>query len=259
MEWIDEERKEVDAFIEKVFYCFDGNINIFNNKASLEINWAPMYGSSIAAYSTNPNRITIYPRVLYSFFPDKSMFEYNVILSIIHELYHTDQIIDYDLMTKDSIYNKQIEHVVEFESHLYMCNNREYIKQAIGFDDPIPFEVYADYIPQYETGLLYQRRDYISHFIGMMQEMTHTHTSDLIDALRSSFMSSMDIVMIINGSMIDIKRNNVCCPLQQLNSIMTENYYKFNYRRAFVKYFVDTPSNTMYLNIVCDGKNKMFI
>ena len=54
---------------------------------------------------TNPNKITIYPRVLYSFFPDKNMFMYNVILSIIHELYHTDQIIDYDLMTKDPIYN----------------------------------------------------------------------------------------------------------------------------------------------------------
>jgi len=251
------DKNAINIFIERVFNYLNGRVNIFNRPAVLEIDWTPCFDSSVGAAARNPNRVIIFPEVIKRFFPNEYDFYYNIIISLIHELHHVDQVIDYIEMTKNPNYLNDIEYCVEFNSYMYMANNQIAIEQAIGFRDIHEFTEYMPNITKYEVGHIFHRRDYPTHIISMMQDMVRQHRCQFYDDIMSTFMIPDSIIsLIINDKMLDIKIGLECCPLTLLNNILEEEYYKYNYRRASVKYnLVTNPVQKMVIKIDCCGKN----
>ena len=98
--------KVTEDFIFKVFNYYNGRINAFNTPAVLSINWVN-YGT-IAGSTRLPNIVEIKPMVVLSYILNKNQnlnyFYYYLLETIIHALFHVDQIIDYRRVRMDSKY-----------------------------------------------------------------------------------------------------------------------------------------------------------
>ena len=169
------ERPRIEEFTIKVFNLYNGRINVFNKPAKLNIEWALRYNSNNGGSARNPSNITIYPEVIRRAVADEYHFWYNLIVCVIHELFHVDQVICYPKLMYDEAYKNIIESAVEMETYLFIANHQYEIAQSIGFDDRIRYDQYYDAIKdKFETGRLYQRRDYHSHMISVLQDMLFT-------------------------------------------------------------------------------------
>ena len=253
------DRQYVNEFITRTFNYLNGRVNIFNYPAKLEIDWIANRGSGVGAHSGNPNLITIYPSVVRRLFNDDYLFYYNLVICLIHELLHTDQVIDYIEMTRNPSYLADIENCVEYESYLFMANNQIALEQAIGFRDRFLYSGYPKAIQIYETGHTFRRRDYRTHIVSILQDMTREHTSSLINNINHIFMDPNSMLtMIINDKILDIKIGLECCPLVVLNNLLYEEFFKYNYRAASVKFkniIEDNSAIRCILMIQTDGKN----
>ena len=253
------DKQYVNTFITRAFDYLNGRVNIFNYPAKLEIDWTTNRGSNVGAHSGNPNLIIIYPAVVRRLFEDDYLFYYNLVICVIHELLHADQVIDYVEMTKNPRYLADIENSVEFESYLFIANNQIALEQAIGFRDNFQFNSYPKAIEIYETGHTFRRRDYRTHIISILQDMTREHTSILIDNISHIFMDPNSMLtMIINDKILDIKIGLECCPLVVLNNLLYEEFFKYNYRAASVQFkniIEDNSTIRCILIIQTDGRN----
>ena len=97
---------KTENFIRSVFNYYNGRINIFN-KAILCIDWV-IKRDDVAGYSTQPNIVYIFPRTLMIISNNEDVFKFNIIMTVIHELYHTDQDVVYNHIV-DPAYNISIE------------------------------------------------------------------------------------------------------------------------------------------------------
>ena len=60
-------KKELDDFIIKVFHYYNGRINVINNNAVLDINWANQIMCNAGGYSKLPNIVVINPMIINRF------------------------------------------------------------------------------------------------------------------------------------------------------------------------------------------------
>jgi len=247
----------VNAFIVSVFNYYNGKINPFNI-ARLQIDWTHQYGSSNGATSRNPNVVTVYPLVLDRYFENPYWFNFNIINCIIHELTHTDQEINFLKMKSDINYRTLIENITEMETFLYMSNHRIEIQRVFGvkYNNMDPYYP-ALYNSGLETGCRYIRRNYYTHMISMLQEITHSESNDIIEYFRIAFTDiNSVIIMRINNKEFTLKDHLQCMPLLQLNDIMEEEFYKYNLRSANSS-INQLSQNVYYLNIETKCKNIM--
>ena len=66
------------------------------------------------------------------------------------------------------------------------------------------------------------------------------------------------LTMIINDKILDIKIGLECCPLVVLNNLLYEEFFKYNYRAASVKFkniIEDNSAIRCILMVQTDGKN----
>lgn len=254
-------RPMIDSLILKAFNIYNGRINIFNQPAMLQIDWLMHPNSGKAGTSANPNIITIYPSIIARHCTNMSWFKYQIILSIMHELYHTDQVINYPRMIMDPVYRDFIENVVEMESHLYLAHNKEQIKRDFGIDDLIESNKFYDILEKdgYETGTLFKRRNYKSHFIGLILDMLYGRKSTVIEALDFIFDDPNSIITVIFNESISftVKDGTLCMPLPQLNQIMYENFFQYNSRGALAQLRQTVGSNIWRLYIKTSVSNRL--
>ena len=160
-------RDYINDFIYKVFNYYNVKINIFN-KAVLRIDWVNHYGKidKVLAYSAPPNKIVIFPNIIRASINNMYNLMINIIECIIHELYHTDQLIDYTRMvTGHSDYVYSIEAPVEVETNLYILNHIKEIYDIFGVDISMDYNVFLGRYKRYDVGFRYIRRDYLSHLL----------------------------------------------------------------------------------------------
>lgn len=249
--------QQINKFIYNVFNYYNGRINIFN-PAVLHIEWVRKMNSSNGATTRNPNIITIYPMVIYRHFADPHWFYYNIILCIIHELFHIDQDISYIQMATNPKYVHEIESIVEMESYLYIANHQIEILMQFGFEDTIPYNNYYNAIKDtFEIGKLYTRRDYRTHMISILKDILHCEEHPIIDKFDSVFRQiNSNINVILNGSTFVLKNKNLCMPIAQLNEILEQEFFRYNLRSANV-WFINSSAeeNTKVLIINSDCSN----
>ena len=106
--------QELTDFIVKAFNYYNGKINQVNYPARLEIQWANLHGSYQAAYTSLPNKLCINAQLIFNYYENNiAQIYYEILESIIHELHHMDQIIDYSRVKYDIDYVNYIECAVE--------------------------------------------------------------------------------------------------------------------------------------------------
>ncbi len=233
---VDSYRDRINQFIHNVFNFYNGKINIFN-PAILHIDYGEHMGSANGGTSRNPNIITVFPKVIERYNNNAYSLYYNILVTIIHELYHTDQNISYLRMGRDQSYKNYIESVVEMSTYLYIAGNQKEILENIGLQDTVSYKDYYGIIaPHFETGQLYQRRDYFTHALNLFRELMYAEEHPVLATFVEAFKDMKSIIDIhINNTRFTLKDGIYCMPVAQFNEIMEEEYFKYNLRRAFVE------------------------
>ena len=250
------EKQNVEYFIRQVFNFYNGKINIFN-KAILKIDWVGKYGCDVGGTTRNPNIVEIYPLVTYRYFKDSQyLFYYNLIVSIIHELHHVDQVICYPKLKNNPMYLQYIENSVDIETYIYIANHQQEILENFGFQDNNSYDTYRSMVNNLEMGRLYKRRNYLTHLISILQDIIYHECHPMLDKVIEVFYdTSSNLVLFINDLELLIKQGNDACPVEVLNSVFEDQFFKYSLREASTSFNYNSNNNVYELRIKSKGMN----
>jgi hypothetical protein len=124
---MDIERLKFIAY--NVFERFNGRVNNVN-RAILIINDLNMYGSAAAAISYTPNIIEFYPRVIDRIIESEELKPIVVAETIIHELSHQDQDIDFGKIILNDTYRAYIEISNDKNTSSFILSNVDEISKV---------------------------------------------------------------------------------------------------------------------------------
>ena len=222
----------VNTIITNVFNYFNGRVNIFQ-KARLYINWCSVQGSSNGGLTTNPNCVIIYPRVIERYSNSKEEFIINIILIVIHELYHIDQCIIFNRMEIDKAYHDMIENTVEVESTSYLYNHIHEINEEFNLNIRLNSNKIGYLINFFSDGNLYHRAKYLDHLISLIAELFNYQycvENNILQLITQYYnTSNSKIIIEINSNMLVVKENDTIVNVNILNDFMFDKYYKYNY------------------------------
>lgn len=208
------------GFITKVFNFYNGRINTFN-PARLQIEW--IHNSTNAAGQTkNPNMVLIYPLTVAKYSDSEYKFFYILLETIIHELYHIDQIIDYPLMVFDNYYLARVECAVEEQTNIYLANNKQEIFENFGIDVSMVNNTILSNINKY-AGALYHRRRSIDHLFVILKE---------VDALSITKNNLQELLYGYDINTVSITINGKLCAtsidnINLINNFFYNMYFKY--------------------------------
>ena len=258
----------IEAFIRKVFNYYNGRINVINYPAILHVEWANLYGKTIAGHSYLPNNVVIYPMIIARYYQaNTSQFYSHIIETVIHELYHMDQIIDYNLTRYSEQYVDQIERAVETQTALYMLQNQQEIAENFGIyidEDDIRFLLssaqyaYTSYVP-------YRRKRYQDQLISLISDVgfpgvQHSVFENImplyidIDTIITTGNGS--ILLYLNEGAIYAQKNGGRLSIWQLNEFFNDNYYRYHVH-ALPSVDWKFEDNQMTIKISTNGANVM--
>lgn len=222
----------VNTNITNVFNYFNGRVNIFQ-KARLYINWCSVQGSSNGGLTTNPNCVIIYPRVIERYSNSKEEFTINIILIVIHELYHIDQCIIFNRMEIDKAYHDMIENTVEVESTSYLYNHIHEINEKFNLNIRLNSNKIGYLINFFSDGNLYHRAKYLDHLISLIAELFNYQycvENNIIQLIAQYYnTSNSKIIIEINNNTLVVKENDAIVNVNILNDFMFDNFYRYNY------------------------------
>ena len=222
----------VNTIITNVFNYFNGRVNIFQ-KARLYINWCSVQSSSNGGLTTNPNCVIIYPRVIERYSNSKEEFIINIILIVIHELYHIDQCIIFKRMEVDKAYHDMIENTVEVESTSYLYNHIHEINEEFNLNIRLNSNKIGYLINFFSDGNLYHRAKYLDHLISVIAELFNYQycvENNILQLITQYYnTSNSKIIIEINSNMLVVKENDTIVNVNILNDFMFDKYYKYNY------------------------------
>ncbi len=215
------EFKQLEKFIWKVFNYYNGRINIIN-KAVLDINWVNLMGINAGGYSVLPNIVCINPMVAIRYYGhDEFLIKVCIIETIIHELYHTDQIINYRLYMADADYNKYIEHACETQTAIYMAGHTKEFSDIFGLE--IYIDDYDKIIKYWDRcGVHYQRRYLHDHIFMCFDNLCGfgIGASAKYQAMLDAIKNNKNITINFNGKNIPICINGKLINIEEFNNIM---------------------------------------
>lgn len=244
---------ELNDFIVDVFNYYNGKINMVN-KAVLKIDWARR--TKELGISILPNIVTIYPRVAFNITSNISMLKINLLETIIHELYHTDQVIDYRLYAVDPVYKHNIETAVEVETATYIVQHRFEIARRF----LVPTDN-AD-ITEYNLTLQYMycnyyRRTWKHHIAMVISEFIGSeYFNHLYNVLDRYADTNGTVEVEINNVCVKVVDNGVPIPLEVFNTA-------FDYRiwgsSCDIKYHMGEKENSdnFKITLFIDSKHTM--
>lgn len=252
---------KINDFIIKVFNYYNGKINIIN-KAVLDINWANQMTSNIGGYSALPNIVKINPSVIIRFYNDEFYIKIHIIETIIHELYHTDQLINYVLYASDKNYNIFIENACEVQTTIYIINHLQEICDVFDFNS-IKYDKnsHNKFMMIHDLpGVKYQRRYYYDHIFMCIDDMSNITKEVAIDVyqfIKDNINNRDDIIMIINNEEFDICVNKQLMPIEEFNNKLHKYIctgvhnasHKITYNRVTKKLVISMK--TEILNLMC--------
>lgn len=258
--FVNKYKKPIIEFIHRVFDYYNGKINIFNDKAKLYIDFAQRWDSGVGGISRNPNIVFIYPYVIERFTDNEYYFWYNIIVTVIHELFHIDQDINYIRTAVDLDYKNYIEDAVEVQTYLYMANNQKEIAERFGIEDQLRPNQYMPMLEEnFNTGCYYKRKDYLSHMVSMLRDLMYeAYDNPTINKFIEIF-NDLDskIYIHINNIEFVLKDGIYCMGINQLNEIMEDEFFQFNMRYAYVE-INDRNDNIYVVTISTQCNNLMY-
>ena len=219
--------EELNNFIIKVFNYYNGKINVIN-RAVLDINWCNLIGYNITGHSCLPNIVSINPMVIirtlnYNMYSAKA----TIVLTIIHELYHIDQAIDYHMYTIDDKYKDLIENSCELQTIIYMLGHIQEIYNNFGVKFNKDRYIEANVINKlYYPGVRYERRTVIRHIFMYFNMLLHDENDriDLRSFIENTINNNKNITLYINDKIINIYNGGKIISIDEFN----KNVIPFN-------------------------------
>lgn len=250
--------EEINSFIIKVFNYYNGKINPIN-KAVLDINWADLANCNDGGYSRPPNIIVINPLVISRYNEDIIDLKISIISTIIHELYHTDQVINYTLYAVDANYNKCIEFACEMETIIYIAGHQIEINNVFGLDIYFDKQQYDKMISYWHVpGVRYQRRYYHEHIFMCIDNMCAFSKEvgmDLHKNIRNAITNDKSIILEINKAAIFISYKGELMDINKFNELITpyqcNGLYKTDFEIIYEDGNVMVSLNIISKNIMC--------
>lgn len=273
-----EERGYYNNLITKIFNYYNGKINRINNNAILNIEWCSKRDSTIMGVNYYPNKIVIFPKVIIDiinmiYFSEsidekKELVKYNIWTTIIHELYHIDQIIDYQSSSLIYDYMMTIEDAVAIQTSLFARSNINDLKlfEIKDFSKNDKLDDYINnYIPQY---VHYERRTYLTHILsiicGISRRQFNRIPNELYKLLyHSVYIKPRDYVfkIIYNNNEFIINNKGILKSINEINNFFN-NYliydvYKINSTNWEIKKYMSHTEIIFKIdseakNIMCD-------
>lgn len=253
---------EINDFIIKVFNYYNGRINIIN-KAILDINWANQMTSNVGGFSRLPNIVIVNPMVIIRFYNnDIDAIKIALIEVVIHELYHSDQILNYKLYASDANYNRFIEHSCEVQTILYVIGHLQEIYNVFGVDAYVSSKKdYDKWLRYWDIpGANYLRRYYYDHIFMCIDDMCSIDkkvASDVYEFIKGNVVNKNNIIININGEKINVCLDGVLMPIDGFNDRIRKYVctgvhnvtHQFMYDRETKEIIADIE--TEILNLMC--------
>lgn len=221
----------LNSFINHVFNIYNGRINICN-PSEIEPIYIKDSSDNRAANTWYPNKVKIYPYNIYNYAENFDQFCVLIVESIIHELYHADQIIFWNKVVSGDIdYINKIENAVEFMTYSYVMNNLSEIQYLIAqYYSVIDFEDIKRYCTNKATMYYpYERKTYVDHILLSLTSMIPALSSIYINTLLSQFEDeNSKIIFMLNGNFLTIKDKDYFEDINVFNHFIYEYYCKFN-------------------------------
>ena len=243
--------EEINDFIIKVFNYYNGKINIFNNKAILNINWVNLYDHSTQGYSSMPNIVVINPMVIYRRYGYDLYDTKGAILeTIIHELYHIDQAINYNLYRSDLNYNQYIEDACQLQVVTYIAGHTEEIYKT--FDILFDRDYYKENINYlFHPGAYYQRRQFKDHllmYLDIICDLNDEFGNKLCQFINYCIVNRKNITLNINDIILPVYIDGVPISIDDFN----KNVYAFMYENGRFNFEVNIDpgvNNNLFITI----------
>ena len=229
------DRDTVELFLNKVFNYYNGKINIVNCPAVLKIEWALLYNRSEAGYTKDPNIVTVNPMIIMRNCNTETDFYILALETVIHELYHIDQVIDYFKLVSDPSYRIKIEQAVEIMTANYLINHSDDIALNFGLYvyDPAHYEAVIRVWGNYDSWH-YDRLKYYDHIFSLINLPLRMagYSDDTMKNLYSIIKTSTEtnngkILFNINNEPIVVQNNDMKVSITDINK-----YFYFKYRNC---------------------------
>ena len=253
--------REIDDFIIKVFNYYNGKINVIN-KAVLDINWANMMTCDAGGYNKSPNITIINPSVIIRYYGDsENRVKIAIVETIIHELYHCDQLINYRLYVSDINYNKFIEHACEVQTAIYIAGHVKEINNVFGLNIELSGTAYNNCMTYWDLpGIKYQRRYYYDHIFMCIYDicnMDKNIASRIYDYIKHNIINKHDVIININNELINICYEGNILPIDEFNKIIAKYIctakhpvtYDASYNKNTNEFTINI--DTKLLNLMC--------
>ena len=255
-------RKMINEFIVKVFSYYNGTINKVNYPALLQIEWINKHDIRSIGISTNPNVVRIYPAVLLRELganANEYEIKYNLLETIIHELFHTDQVIYYEMMVTNAQYRNAIEAQVELQTALYIATHSNEINMFIDntvIDNDALNKVINRFYP---IGGLYHRRTYTEHILIILSEIFDKVYMDKISQdirFIIEHNTNLKIRVLLNNNELVIKEGANLASINQINMFFHNLYFQYSCRwKESARIVKDGDGLTIIIKSI--GKNIM--
>lgn len=261
-------KASIEQFCYKVFNYYNGRINMFNYPAILRIEWATLNSKTYSGVTTNPNIVTIYPNIISRYAPcvgpnTEFNIYYMVLETIIHELYHIDQIIDFPRTIVDAQYNEYIENAVEVQTAIYIANHTQEIMEQFGIMIEPRDGNFQSMILKYETGAHYHRKKYADHIFMLVKELLcgvdGSVLNDISIIIRSNIADRAGSMIITTntGKSFTIQNNDFIADVESVNRFLWDNYYQYSYKLGEIGADYDKANRVLIICINTDNRNTM--
>lgn len=237
------DRDMVELFLNKVFNYYNGKINTVNYPAVLNIEWALLYNRSEAGYTKDPNIVTINPMIIMRNSNTETDFYILSLETIIHELYHIDQVIDYFKLISNTSYRLKIEQAVEIMTANYMINHSNDIALNFGLYvyDPAHYEAVIR-IWEAHGPWKYERLNYTDHIFSLinlplrMSGYTDNTMNNIYNIIKVKMQENNGKILFnINNEPIIVQNNSEKVSIADINK-----YFYFKYRNCTAYSITDT-------------------
>ena len=230
--YIIEDRKEVEDFIHKVFNYYNGRINRII-PSFINIEWA-LYDITTMGITYTSKTVTIYPMVIAKYSKGNKHFKLNIIMSIIHELYHVNQYIEYSQMHYRKDFENSVEFPVEFMTWCYITNHEYEIATLSGgctYNDNTLnscISIYSAF--KYGYYRIRSIDDYIFTVVDDILRSRSDYNANDFKPIFYECINKQDVSLSINDNNIIVKSNGVYNDIQEIQKFVYNNYSMYKYR-----------------------------
>lgn len=250
-----EKEKIINDTIINAFNYYNGRINLCN-PAKLIIDWECNDKTAFGSYYL-PNVVVIYGLTFrgYKYFNNIDDLRLNIVLTVIHELFHCDQVVIYSKPDYNCIM-ADLEYAVETQVYMYANANRNEFIDVFGIDiykARPDFDQYVNTLINLNCkGYRYHRRDEKKYIYMILYNwFDDMITNDLYDKLINMLNDNVSYIsLIVNDNELILKNKDYICDPATLSGF-TYIYLKNNAKCILSKRSINHDSSIMQFCTNC--------